>query len=513
MHESDLATFPRVTSDAVRSNLYAWLTRFDLQLDEGAIPSLDCLAYGQNLLTLTKRPLQKFNQSAHLSIGLAGDSFENPVASREIFWAPKGFPFGESICVASSRLGKKLDAHDGWFDALRTIASNLNPDKHFFVTSAGTTTDSFIRRIAELFGFDLVDFQKFPDDLDADWFESGQTKSKTSPIKSGVFPCYYDSLTGPSKRMSSPKSEIAKDELLICVANETRLLSVRKNGNIYRAAKRRLAESPQPVTKLLVDSRLTSRVVREELVALNATSWWLYSDSVSAHTPQESTAIGPRFFSDSAVASDLPIPILELSEIKMDRYLIHWTRRRLGPWPDQTEDEYLDDLIFRAPRRQHDDLATLARILAGQTILATNRLTRSLHRVVCFSNLPLDKILDRKIFRPHLSRWDFQPYGIAIERDKLAQLGAQPVIYGDEGVWEALPDELQPFFQPATSKSKGIDWRTEKEWRMVGDLNLRRIESDAAVVFVRTAEEAKLIAPISRWPVVTLETPLKRSRK
>ena len=148
-------------------------------------------------------------------------------------------------------------------------------------------------------------------------------------------------------------------------------------------------------------------------------------------------------------------------------------------------------------------------MLACRVIYGSSELTRDERPVVCLSEIPLDRLQAHRVFRSHLGRWDFEPFGIAIARSYLESTGARPVIYGDETVWEQLPDNDRPFFQHVNasqyeSKSQPIDWRTEKEWRIVGDLDLDKIPRDQAIVFVHSIQDAKLAGSISNWPVVVL---------
>ena len=108
------------------------------------------------------------------------------------------------------------------------------------------------------------------------------------------------------------------------------------------------------------------------------------------------------------------------------------------------------------------------------------------------------------MFRKHLGRWDCLPFGIAVDRERLKELGARPVVYGAETTWEQLDDSEKAFFQLAKTRSAEIDWREEEEWRIVGDLDLGQIDTNSAVVFVENLYQAKQVSAISRWPVVAL---------
>ena len=136
-------------------------------------------------------------------------------------------------------------------------------------------------------------------------------------------------------------------------------------------------------------------------------------------------------------------------------------------------------------------------------------MTRDPRPVICFADVRLEELPARQVFRPHLARWDFTPFGLAIDRNWLRDQGARPVIYGTDADWARLEMEDRPFFQftPDSADSHRIDWRTESEWRRVGDLDLRTIPLDAIRVFVPTYEIALHFAPLSRWPIVVLNEP------
>jgi hypothetical protein len=293
-----------------------------------------------------------------------------------------------------------------------------------------------------------------------------------------------------SRPLGRPRSI---DGTLIAIAAEVNLLSVRKNGNIQDSVENRLRYCPATTTKLLVKSH-PQKSGNDPLISAGAIPWWLYTDPAQTLSNSIHDALS------------INVPRLKLSEFPADRYLLHWTRRRVGPWPDQPEHEFLDDLIFRTDRRQHHATAVLSRILATHRILATNELTRDEQPVVCFSNQPLTEIANRKIFRQHLGRWDFQPFGIAIDRQQLIKLGAKPVIYGDETTWASLEPADRPYFQTATSANGKIEWTTEVEWRLAGDLDLNSLDIGAVVVFAENESAAASIAPLSRWPIVVLDS-------
>ena len=129
--------------------------------------------------------------------------------------------------------------------------------------------------------------------------------------------------------------------------------------------------------------------------------------------------------------------------------------------------------------------------------------------VVSFTARQLSELSTLRVYRPHLKRWDFEPYGIAIRRNRLEALGAQPVMYGDESTWRQLSETERSYFQVAqTTKQFGrqpIDWTEEQEWRHIGDVDMSGIAAREVLVFVPTIEEANHVARLSLWPTVVIE--------
>ena len=456
------------------------------------------------------------------------------ISDRFLFWYPGRLPTGDSVSVSSSRLGQKLDQQGAWFDALRTLAVQLQNRNKFLISSHGTTTHRFITRIAELFGIPLVEFKPFPSEVNDDWFKQmvhaadslQQDNASDHPKRQVV---WFEQIQ-PAKAEStkdSPKAEnnFNVDDLLVAIASCAVLLSVRKSGKIFTAANRRLelfGESTDPcdsatgelsgivtksektkATKLLINQKLTARKTESELLGKGASGWWLYNPN-SFDQPDRQTAQSRKPRPPDSRAFQ-PV-ILEPEEVPPDQFLLHWTRRRVGPWPDQTQNSFLDDLIFSNSRSDHSQLSSLCRILASRRIIGSANLTRDTKPVVCFSNLSLEQLKTRRVFRPHLSRWDFEPYGLAIDRELLKELGARRVVYGDNSSWNSLSPSARPFFQTRRSANQKIDWELEREWRIIGDLQLKLIPRDRAFVFVASEEQAGVVASLCHWPIVVMNS-------
>jgi len=370
--------------------------------------------------------------------------------------------------VGSSRLPQKLDEIPRFFDGLLKLAVQLDSERDVLITGQGTACDAMVRRVGEIFRIPVLNLISVP--LGADKLSSKIEELRKKGSSNDVLVFDFENR--------------GLDCILASVATQVIVLSMRSNGKLQAAVAKRL-EDKKP-TRILVEPTLTKKVLTDELLSRGAAGWYLFGE----HSKEKDVANSELRFAN---------------EVDSEQYLLHWTRRRVGPWPEQSEAEYLDDLIFHASRKDHREIASLRRILATERILATSELTRDPRPVVCFSDVAFDELKERRVFRRHLSRWDFEPYGVAIAKSWLAERGCRGVMYGDQQTWESIDEKDRPFFQLNDPDGK-IDWSVEKEWRVVGDVDLRMVPVDAAVVFVPTEADAKEIVGVCRWPIVVVES-------
>lgn len=431
----------------------------------------------------------------YLSYGLPHAPF-SPVlgAGERMFWFPNNLPEGSSALVASSRIGNKPDQKPEIFDAIRTLVCRIEPGSQFLITHETMATHQVVSRATELFGIPIVEFRPFPNELDADWFEHVCNEADR-------FVCYYD------RKQDEWEGDFQLDQFMISLANEVRLLEVRKGGNVLKASRRCLGKISQaPIGKtlyLLTHRRLNSAEVNKTLTEQGALPWYLYrSDD---EKPAASGKHAPDGRSHAAIQRTCSFVTLEQfrQNHQLEDYVVHWTRRRKGPWPNQSENRYLDDLLFGTDAANHDRLHALLRILATNKLLATSQLTRDSRPVVCFSAVTVDQLGSLRQFRRHLGRWDFETAGIAVKRSVFEAAGGRKAIYGDEADWSSLPASDRPFFQKRQSGT--IDWSVEQEWRVVGDFDLARIGTDDAFVFVDNDDDARQVAELCNWAVVTID--------
>lgn len=487
---------------------------------------------GEQLSDIVNRAIQRIRAIDADGLLFAGDpnaiSGEIPDAPGRqpcLIWIPGlGKQLLESIPhwvhVASSRLSQKLDQETDWFDAIRTIGVQSVGGHALLMTADGVTADPFVCRIGRLFRVPVVRFEPLPNKLERSWVikqleetYDSETLRKGTPLR--AFFCW---LKNADAKNNQAKVNIAKpahgdaDRLLAAAATMSLLLSVRNKGTTLSTSQHRLQIRPGNATRILVNANLTKTKVTDQLLAAGAVGWWLAKPETTGPIKNQfdlkpSSNVQPDVQPEvQPELSNSPSTIAtSLGDIKSQPLLIHWTRRRVGAWPDQTQEEYLDDLIFRSGRRRHHELAALCRILASRRIIASNQLTRDRRTVTCLSDMTLKEMMTKRVFRSHLSRWDFEPYGIAFKRNVfLRKFGARPVAYGGEGEWQSMEDDEKPYFQIRSSSSAKIDWQQEKEWRVIGDVDLNLVGSDEAVVFVGRESEIATLSELSIWPVVAI---------
>ena len=420
-----------------------------------------------------------------------GSLATNEILGPHLLVIPRQLATLRRVGIVSSRIGRSFDQWPDWFSALRAAVVGTAEQRDVLVTSPNTATAVFVERAARLYGRRVIDFGV--------------------AAKQGVHRRLVPTRPGPVA--SPPKSQQSKilvspaivrpgdaaaaiplrDRALFGICNQIIALHVRASGFTLRLLQERLRQRPSlhRQTQMALGRGLVAAKIRDALLDQGAIGRaFLEHEEAASAVPGK---LENEWTIESVASSDGQWP-----------YLTHCTRRRYGPWPDQTQREFLDDLILRREAAQHSALDSLRYILQKNRLVASAESVQGTQEVVCFTAVPLAELRRLRVFRPHRGRWDFEPYGICIRQAYLAQRGAFPVKYVTDAT-EAEHEGAR--LQRAASNTKSgntLDWTVEQEWRHVGDLALDLIPHDAAFVFVRSAEEALVIQRMSRWPVVVL---------
>jgi hypothetical protein len=183
-------------------------------------------------------------------------------------------------------------------------------------------------------------------------------------------------------------------------------------------------------------------------------------------------------------------------------YITHWTRTCHGPWPGESHFDYYSRLVNSGAHYPNNAFSTLNNILVNKKISASSKKIRKSVRCIGFSDLEPKSMLKWMRWLPKRVNWNFEPYGIAIKKDKADQLGIKQVIYGYDDTYDGLPENLKPYFQ--SRGSKDVDWSEENEWRHIGDLDLSKIPSEDLIFLTWREGEADLLRKITAGEVVAL---------
>ncbi|NLF69031.1 MAG: hypothetical protein GX575_08240 [Candidatus Anammoximicrobium sp.] len=475
------------------------------------------------------------HSGARLTWGVPGSDAARTAAwlGSRLAWWPAGVPAGRRVGLVSSRLGQELDRHQAWFAVLRTACMRLDPRRDLLVTAGQTAAQRYVQRCGRLFGLPVLTIEVERDDtlswtswgrLVRDSFrQAGQVQPEAAASGVRAHPLaaasgFRGGLAAPLRRVllspplategaSAALGELAglpaADRAILAWSERIVALHVRPNGNLVRLLQARLGQPRFPAASvfLALGAELVPRELAAGLLDAGGVGWYVMN-AAGEHDPAQ-----PPPWTRGDVPTTTPAPIVPCPPADGWDYLTHCTRRRLGPWPGEGEERFLDDLILDRAGADHSALAALWRIVRSGRLIARGEFIRGGTPVVSWTAVPLSELSPLRTYRAHLGRWDFEPYGICIRRDWLQRRGARPVLYGDDPMWDELSAEAQPFFQKRESRTasgKQIDWTVEREWRHVGDVDLNELPADAALLFVPAEAEARQLAAASPWPVAVL---------
>lgn len=167
--------------------------------------------------------------------------------------------------------------------------------------------------------------------------------------------------------------------------------------------------------------------------------------------------------------------------------LIHLTRERF---------ESSDDFLIKPVRIGPFDV--LKQMLTDRKVRAGSGLVKQSYKVVCLSECPLSSIHHLTI---DISR--YRPYGIAISKSAAFKRGARPVIYlpDEESAWIPRSEQWRLVrFEHGT-----VDYTAEREWRLLGDLDLSGVGYFVIVKTQVEANEIQRIAPAGMIAVLPLD--------
>jgi hypothetical protein len=300
---------------------------------------------------------------------------------------PGGVPEGSSIGIVSSRLGRDLDRHRGWFAVLRTACMRMDREHDLLLTARSTTTQRFVRRCGRLFGLRVLCIDTAEPAVASPAAWGRRVLLAPSAEEDGwqvlVSPPYEGTENSPAD--PGGPSEPMRDAALVAASDRLVALHVRCNGNLQRLLNRRLADAAfAPASVFLaLGNGLNQPASAAPLLDHGAVGWYLQSAADSQR--EEPFAARRRSTRRRAAILGLPGP-------EEGQCLTHCTRRRRGPWPGQREEDFLDDLILDRAGADHSPLAALYRIVRQRKLIASADLVRGDQAVVSLTEVPVRQL-------------------------------------------------------------------------------------------------------------------------
>ena len=356
--------------------------------------------------------------------------------------------------MASSRLGHDHDLHR---KVCRFVGLSLMECRRrhaILVVAVGSAIEPWATRAAELYHVDVLHV-----------LVNDEFHRRECPL---------------SLRVSIPSGDLtlSRDETVIAMADRVDVVYARQAGTVSRCVEKRVADMHDGSTRVALTG--LPKCAGKNLVAKGAVGWI--------------TKVDPIHCKDTTASS---IPATRSDWIYQNgQWLVHCTRACQGPWPGETENQYRDALLLGNDGTYRQPIDTLRRIVRSEKLIASAITTAKSWPVVCFSEAPLADLLLARCYRPHLKRWDYEPYGVAIRKEIAVTLGFQPVIYGQPVERKSIRKSDQYRFQAI---GKTYDWTAEQEWRINQDVDLSHLAIDDVRIFVATQQESEEIAAISRW--------------
>lgn len=365
---------------------------------------------------------------------------------------PTGPPL---VALVSSRLGQDISRHRRVAAFLDRSADETRRRGGRWLVAAGSAIAPWAQRAAELF--------QVPITWLADEAHAGDVRHRDR--------------------------NLGRDDAVIAMADRVDAVYARRGGTIARGLAQRLQSDRNATVRVAVWPEKQS--ADAALIVQGAIGWYLPPPSRPAPTPI-----------DGKQRWQIADPD-EQSDLDHEPWLVHCTRGVHGPWLGETERQYRDSILLAGgdggdPSRR-DPIDSLIRIIQTQRLIGSSVASSRTDPVVCFSACRLVDLLDRRQYRSHLMRWDYEPYGILIRKSAAIAAGARPVIYGDPSIKRRLPPAQRYRHHPP---GKTHDWKSEREWRFLGSIDLASLAAEDLRVFCRDTQENRRRLRRCPWPVI-----------
>jgi len=119
-------------------------------------------------------------------------------------------------------------------------------------------------------------------------------------------------------------------------------------------------------------------------------------------------------------------------------------------------------------KHRAEAVETLENILTEKALRGGTGFIKGGYRCVCFSEAPISK-LSYLLAAKDSAGFKYQPYGVMVQKKWLFERGGRPVIYGPEGEFSQLPEEMKYRHVRFWLGDYTVDHTWEREWRLRAD--------------------------------------------
>lgn len=421
------------------------------------------------------------------------------------------------VAIVSSRLGRNSQRLPRWPQLIDSILQSMRRKSARPLLVAGTTLYESVRQMGQIAELPGLHFSTPRSELaHSDWLRALLRKLESEPAEESSLLGQVEISPILSANENVSCHEPLQDRISLALADAVHVLSIRPGGVVERLLGQRLDDDrfPAASTYLALTDGLLRQPGKSETQWLDrgAVGWYLPCNE-RIH-PELSCRARKGQHSLSVQQITAPLHRRDLAAGEPWPFLCHCTRGSSGRLPDESQTEYHTRQWLSGTVELCSPLEVLARICRHGCLHGNAELNRAQEAVVSFSEVPLAELLAGRTYRPHLGRWDWEPYGTLIRRRALIDQGARAVIYGDESDYRELDESQRPFFQPLGQTTRGgRNWSIEREYRLLGNLDLKQLPREAVTLFVRFRAEALQLARWCDWPVLWIEDlPCKGAR-
>jgi hypothetical protein len=251
----------------------------------------------------------------------------------------------------NSRTPRLRVAGEEWLDGLRSLLPRVAASRLGLASSVGTLTYDLVTVYGQRADLPLLLWLPAPLEI---LLEGGAHAPFVHPFNaSGQLTC----LTGAAGCTTATRA-VCRDRMLAELADLHCLLTIRKGGNMEALLRAWQTGGPRPRWVMgrrpVLDESQPSASSLDSGVERGLAG---HATVFVGPEPQKQDESGP------SSAQTGRMNIKSVHEVDWSQVLCHYTRSCAGPWPGQSYEDYLSELLDDAPHSRHGPFDTVIRIL------------------------------------------------------------------------------------------------------------------------------------------------------